>query len=408
MKKVIIILLILLLLGGLGIGYYFLFIQYDPYELPEEVVIDINENKFNIYEEHTSKELVKSVNADIISKEIKLENNEPGTYKYTLEIGYKKRKYKKVIEYNILDMTEPVFISAPSTLTMEASDEHSVCEKIVYADNYDSIPTCKIEGTYDKTVIGTYPGLKYIVSDKAGNQIEKDFTLNIVSKIKNTSSYSQPKYIYMNEILNNYKNEGTSIGIDVSKWQGNVDFNKVRDAGIEFVIMRIGSQRSQDEEISMDVKFKEYYAAVKEAGLKVGVYVYNTSASKEDGIKTAKWVIKELNGDKLDFPVAYDWEDWSNFMSYKMSLHTLSETYKGFEEELKRNGYEAMLYSSKYYLENVWMDFDNTNIWLANYTSKTEYKGKYMMWQMTSSAKVSGITDNTVDIDILYKDLKNE
>ena len=70
---------------------------------------------------------------------------------------------------------------------------------------------------------------------------------------------------------------------------------------------------------------------------------------------------------------------------------------------LKNNGYEAMLYSSKFYLENVWMHFDNSKICLAHYTDKTDYDGEYMMWQMTSAAKVNGITENTVDIDILYK-----
>ena len=74
-----------------------------------------------------------------------------------------------------------------------------------------------------------------------------------------------------------------------------------------------------------------------------------------------------------------------------------------FCNEIKNAGYDAMLYSSKYYLENVWMHLENSKVWLAHYTSKTDYEGEYMMWQMTSSAKINGITENTVDIDILYK-----
>ena len=167
--------------------------------------------------------------------------------------------------------------------------------------------------------------------------------------------------------------------------------------------MRIGSQRDINEELSVDSRFDEYYKAAKEAGLKIGVYVYNTSISKEDGIKTAKWVIDKLNGDKLDFPIAYDWENWTNFMNYHISLHTLSDAYLSFEETIKNAGYDAMLYSSKFYLENVWMNYHDSNIWLAHYTDKTDYNGDYMMWQMTSLAKVDGITENTVDIDILYK-----
>ena len=402
MKKKLFLIIAILIMIGLGIylyNYYF----YDPYEKPDDVIITLNENEFPVYEEHTSSELIKDINTEIISKDIKLKNEKIGTYKYTLDYKYKKKKYKYDIDYQVKDVTNPIFISAPSTLTMTYDDEIDICNKIVYADDYDNVPTCKINGEYDKTQVGIYNDLEYVINDSSGNENTKKFTLNIVNEITKNNSYSTPKYLYMNDIISKYKNDNTSIGIDISKWQGNIDFKAVKDAGIEFVIMRIGSQRSPDEEISMDVKFKEYYKAVKDNGLKLGVYVYNTSISPEDGIKTAKWVMKELNGDKLDFPIAYDWENWTNFMDYKISLHTLSESYLAFEKELKDNGYDAMLYSSKYYLENVWSNYENSKIWLAHYTNQTDYQGKYMMWQMTSLAKINGITENTVDIDILYK-----
>ncbi|MBR7042248.1 MAG: hypothetical protein IKI04_01980 [Bacilli bacterium] len=406
MKKLLITIPLLIIFGALG-TYLYSYYVYDPYEVPEEVVINLNENEFQIYEEHKSTELIRDINTEVLSNEVLLNNDKLGTYTYTLDYKYKKKRYKYDITYSVKDMVKPVFISAPVTLTMESSDSKSICEKIVYADDYDNSPKCEIVGNYDKTTVGTYNDLEYVITDSAGNENRKKFSLNIVYKINNSSNYARPNYIYMNEILNNYKNDSTSIGIDVSKWQGNVDFNKVKDAGIEFVIMRIGSQRSPEEEIDMDVRFKEYYKACKELGLKVGVYVYNTAISPEDGIKTAKWVIKELNGDKLDFPIAYDWENWSNFMDYKISLHTLGEAYKAFQKELNDNGYEAMLYSSKYYLVNVWPEFTKDKVWLAHYTSETDYDGEYMMWQMTSSARINGITENTVDIDILYKEKAN-
>ena len=401
-KKLLIIIPIILILicGGIYLyNYYF----YDPYEIPDDVTIELNDNNYPVYEKHYSKDLVKSINADILYNDILLEYQKIGTYTYTLNFKYKKKTYKYDIEYNVKDVTKPIFISAPGSLTIAYDDDKEVCNKIVYADDYDNIPTCKISGEYDKTKIGTYSNLEYIITDSSGNENTKAFSLNVVSKINTNTNYATPKYLYINDIINKYKNDNTSIGIDVSKWQGNVDFNKVKEAGVEFVIMRIGSQRSPEEEISMDVKFKEYYQAVKDAGLKVGVYVYNVSTSPADGVKTAKWVMKELNGDKLDFPIAYDWESWTNFMDYKISLHTLAESYLAFEKELKNNGYDAMLYSSKYYLENVWSNFEDSKIWLAHYTSQTDYQGDYMMWQMTSSCKISGITENTVDVDILYK-----
>lgn len=401
MKKIVLIILGIVLMGMI-IGYLIINQNYDEYKLPDDVSITLNDNKFKVYDKHYSNELIKDINAEIISQNKMLENQIIGEYKYTLELKYKKRKYKYDINYYVEDIVAPIFISAPKELTVEATDNKTICEKIVYADDYDNLPTCKIVGEYDKTKIGNYNNLEYIISDSSGNENKKSFNLNVVEKIKTTYSYNT-NYLYMNDILNRYKNDNTSIGIDVSKWQGTVDFKAVKDAGIEFVIMRIGSQRNPADNIDMDVRFKEYYNAAREANLKVGVYVYNTAISKEDGIKTAKWVMNELNGDKLDFPIAYDWENWSEFMNFKISLHTLSEAYLAFEKELKDNGYDAMLYSSKYYLENVWMNYENSKIWLAHYTSQTDYKGKYMMWQMTSSAKINGITENTVDIDILYK-----
>ena len=386
-----------------GVVLAIMYFNYDPYEMPKDAYINLNENSFLVYEKHTSFELIKDSNVEIISKDQLLENETLGEYKYTIDYKYKRRKYKYDVTYSIKDETAPVFISAPKTMTIKYDDEHELCEKIVYADNYDSIAKCEIVGEYDKKTVGNYYDLEYVISDSSGNENKKTFNLNVVYAINSSSSYGTPHYLYLNDLINTYKNENTSIGIDVSKWQGNVDFQAVKDAGIEFVIMRIGSQRSPEDEIDMDVRFKEYYQACKDVGLKIGVYVYNTAISKEDGIKVAKWVMNELNGDKLDFPIAYDWENWSDFMDYKISLHTLSESYLAFEKELKDNGYDAMLYSSKYYLENVWLDYDNSNIWLAHYTSQTDYKGKYMMWQMTSLARINGITENTVDIDILYK-----
>ena len=87
MKKKIIIVLTILFVGllvALGILYYN-YVHYDVYEVPEEVTINLNENKFNVYEKHTSNELIKDINDNIISKEITLENEMVGTYKYTLE-----------------------------------------------------------------------------------------------------------------------------------------------------------------------------------------------------------------------------------------------------------------------------------------------------------------------------------
>lgn len=392
--KYVLLIIITILLTGCG---------YDVYKMPDDAYININDNIFEVFNKYTVKDLVNNTNVNILFKDREIDTDKVGSYTYILDFEYNNRKYKKIINYSVIDSVKPVFIGASSELEMLVNNTDNICDKIVYGDNYDNKPTCYINGNYDINTVGIYDNLEYVIKDDSGNENTKKFRLKVVNELSKVNNNSKPKYLYINDIIRDYKNENTSIGIDVSRWQGNVDFKKVKDAGIEFVIMRIGSQRDINEDIEIDSRFKEYYRAVKEVGLKVSVYVYNTAVSKEDGEKVAKWVINMLDGDKLDYPIAYDWENWKNFNKYNISLHTLSDSYLAFENTLKNAGYDSMLYSSKFYLENVWMNYENSNIWLAHYTDKTDYNGKYMLWQMTSLAKINGITDNTVDIDILYK-----
>lgn len=373
--------------------------KYDMYKMPKDAYINLNENTFNVFEKHSSNELIKDTNVKILNN-TKLNTNKTGKHTYTINYKYKKRTYKYDVEYNIVDNIKPVFISSLSKINVEVNTDEDLCNRISYGDNYDSKVKCSVEGFADFTKTGTY-NLEFVLKDSTNNENRKKFILNVVDKIEKQKEPT-PNYIYINDIMK-YKTDNTSIGIDISRWQGNVDFKKIKEAGIEFVIIRMGYQKEPNSKYELDPKFSEYYKQAKEVGLDVSVYVYTVALNESDGIKCAKWVLKNLNGDKLDLPIAYDYENWVEFKDYNTSIHNLSHGYLAFEKELKNNGYKAMLYSSKYYLENVWLDFDKSNIWLANYTSKTNYQGNYMLWQMTNMAKIDGITENTVDIDILYK-----
>ena len=205
------------------------------------------------------------------------------------------------------------------------------------------------------------------------------------------------------EIVKKHKNTNTMVGIDVSYWQQNIDYEKVKAAGCEFVIIRLGVNTDSDKDISEDSFYKRNIENAKKAGLKVGVYIYTTAASETQAIDHAKWVKKILNKTKLDFPVAYDFENWSSFPKYNLSRYSLTKNYLAFDKEMKRTGYDTMLYSSMNYLEKAWMFSDTYPVWLAHYTDQTTYEGKYIMWQMTDKGKIDGISGN-VDIDIYYKE----
>ena len=116
--------------------------------------------------------------------------------------------------------------------------------------------------------------------------------------------------------------------------------------------------------------------------------------------KAAEYIVKQIENYDIDLPVAYDWEDWTNFNTYNVSFYELTEIANAFMNELEKSGYDSMLYSSKNYLENIWLKTKHKT-WLAHYTEKTNYTKDYLLWQLCENGEIDGI-DGSVDIDVMY------
>ena len=407
MKKIVLIIIVMFLCGC----------SYDPYNMPKNAYIKTNDKTYEVYSSNIKlKELIKDTNTEIINKKDILKTVKLGKNKVTVKYKYKRKNriYKYDVTYNVVDTTKPIFLIADSSKTIYKDEKVDFCEKISYIDNYDSNVKCSVIGDIDNSNIGTY-NLKYKLEDENNNVNEKDFVVNVIennpepySKSNNNSNYSDYNDgIDFTEIVKKYKNKNTMIGIDVSKWQEDIDFKKVKEAGCEFVIMRMGVNTDTDKDISEDTYFRKNIKNAKKAGLKVGVYIYTTATTKERAIEHANWSNKVLNTQKLDFPVAFDFENWEEFPKYDKSMYDITSAYLAFDKQMKKYGYDTMLYSSMNYLNNVWMFNDTYNVWLAHYTDKTSYEGKYIMWQMTSEGKIDGIK-SYVDIDIYYRGNLNE
>ena len=190
-------------------------------------------------------------------------------------------------------------------------------------------------------------------------------------------------------------------GIDVSKYQGDINFQKVKNDGVQFVIIRIGYGQYESQK---DPKFEQNYEGFKKVGIPIGVYLYSYAMSVSDATKEAKVVLKWLNGRQLNLPVYYDIEDKSQINLGKKVLTNMCET---FCKEIENAGYSSGIYTNKYFF-TTYLDYkkleEKYTIWVAQYNDINTYKGKYDMWQYTSSGKVDGIKGN-VDLDILYKDI---
>lgn len=341
---------------------------------------------------------------DLINEEINLLNNQEINTEYigkqNLEIEYKNKifKYKENITINIVDTEAPVLLVGNKWI--EEQSNIDLVNSFLCADNYDAKPNCTIEGDYDLNTPGEY-NLKYIATDSSNNKTEKDFTLNVYKKPEpeENPKKEEESYVDFQDIIKIHKNEKTSIGLDVSKWQGDIDFEKVKQAGCEFVIIKAAGSYI-DGELYTDPRFIENIENALKNNLKVGVYFNSDANSVEMAKKEIEYTLNLIKDYNIELGIAYDWENFTDFNSYNISLHTLNKMSEAFLDTAKENGYQPILYSSKYYLENLWDK--NYDIWVAQYADNNTYEGEYIMWQQCSDGRIDGI-NAYVDIDIMYK-----
>lgn len=191
----------------------------------------------------------------------------------------------------------------------------------------------------------------------------------------------------------------TFKGIDVSQYQQNIDFKKVKASGVDFVIIRAGFGRYAHQK---DPYFESHYKAAKAAGLKVGVYWYSYAMSEADAKEEAETCLSIIKGKQFEYPIYFDLEERSQFAKGRAFCNSLVKT---FCNALEHAGYWAGLYISRSPLQQYISASvaKRYALWVAEYGSRCNFSGTYGMWQYTSSGKVSGISGN-VDMDICYVD----
>lgn len=188
-------------------------------------------------------------------------------------------------------------------------------------------------------------------------------------------------------------------GIDVSKWQGSIDFAKVKNSGMDFVIINAGYGKEINQK---DKYFEQNYYSAKSAGLYVGAYWYSYASSVENAIREAQTCIEAIKGKQFDFPIYFDIEEQKQFQKGRDFCDSIV---KAFCNELEKNGYYAGFYISRsplqtYISESVAKRYA---LWIAEYGGKCNYNGQYGMWQYSSEGNVPGVNGNC-DMNIAYID----
>ncbi|MCD8335181.1 MAG: Ig-like domain-containing protein [Clostridiales bacterium] len=206
-------------------------------------------------------------------------------------------------------------------------------------------------------------------------------------------------------------------GIDVSKWQGTINWSKVAAAGIDFVFIRCGYTSSSSFTLNTDPQFETNIKNAQKYGIQVGVYYFSQAKSTSEAKKEAAYVLKLLKGYDLDLPVAFDAENAGG--RFKFSSFTKTQCTNialAFCAAIKAGGYDACVYNSVSTFSGSGAKYNPTTIlnkgyklWVAHYantaSNSTYSVSGYTYWQYTSSGKVSGIS-GSVDRDYWYSPLE--
>ncbi len=234
----------------------------------------------------------------------------------------------------------------------------------------------------------------------------KDFTKNqsYITDVKDIYGNTTKVKISITQIKKKILN-----GIDVSVYQGTIDWTKVSKSGVDFAMIRAGYRGYGDKGVLVeDSMFSKNVLGAKTNKIDIGIYFYTQAINVEEAKEEAKFVVNLIKkyGMDVKYPIAIDTElsPIGTGRADGISKEKRTEVVKAFCETIKQLGYKPMVYASKYWL------YDNLNVqqisqydtWLAHYTDKTDYKYSYTMWQYTSTGNVDGITGN-VDKSYCYK-----
>ena len=401
LKKTFSIILVLVIsLAGISL-YKHLRVKY------AEKIVELARKEVAVYEDVRLKEIIYNINGELLENP-KIDTREIGVQEIEFKyITDKNIKVPYIVKVKVVDKIPPRIDYPGTKVVTVGTSKKELSKSFFCGDNYDNKPKCTVTGDYNLDAVGEYDvALKG--EDSSGNISSHAFTLVVrEKKKKSTSNNTEEKfeftdYTSYSDIYKKYKNKKTEIGIDVSYWDKNLDFQKLKKSKVEFAYIRVGRRDSVGGEFVLDEKFERNIKGFNKVGIPVGVYFYSKANSEEEAIKEAKWVLSQIKKYKVDLEVVFDWENWNSYQEYNLSFYNLTEVAKTFNETVSKKGYTGMLYSSKSYLEDIWFPI-NDRVWLAHYTDKTNYQGKYKVWQICEDGRVNGIDESLVDIDIRYK-----
>lgn len=207
------------------------------------------------------------------------------------------------------------------------------------------------------------------------------------------------------DLTKRYEAQGyrTMLGIDVSKFQGSIDWEQVKNAGISYVMLRIGLRGYGSGKLLLDERFYENLRGAKAQGLKTGVYFFSAAISEEEAREEAAFVLQAIEGQEMEMPIVFDTEPilYDTARTDDLTGKQLTKITAAFCDAVQEAGYQPMVYANAKRLTTVLYLEELTDypLWLADYRMQPDFPYAFTMWQFTESGKVPGI-EGAVDIDL--------
>ena len=200
-------------------------------------------------------------------------------------------------------------------------------------------------------------------------------------------------------------NVAASLGIDVSTYQGTIDWNAVKAAGIDYVFVRAAYRGYETGRIVPDDLFAQNIEGAAAAGLHVGVYLFSQALSEQEALEEADYLLELIDGYPVDYPVVYDQEEYTADQARTDGLTGEQATANAlaFCERIYEAGYIPMVYTNNDWAQNMYdmEQLDHYPIWYAEYAAAPSLTGGFAMWQYTDEGKVDGV-QGPVDLNLLF------
>ena len=194
------------------------------------------------------------------------------------------------------------------------------------------------------------------------------------------------------------------LGVDVSVWQGEIDWQQVSQAGMEFAMIRLGYRGTTQGGLGEDDYSQTNYENATAAGLQVGGYFFSQAVTPEEAVEEAEFVLDMIRGWNITMPIVYDWEyGGADSRTANVDARTLTDCTLAFCRTIENAGYEAMIYFNEDQSHKAMYlgELTDYGFWLAQYGGMLDYPYRVDMWQYTSTGTVPGIAGN-VDINLLF------